>query len=92
MSLSAGQEIVCKRAAKHVKARLSGKAAMDRGGLDRELCIDINIPRLFEMDKFIEDCSKIFLSRYRQPLTINCKFRSSKVIERLQEQRSFLNW
>ena len=87
-----GQEIVCETAVKSVKARLSGKEAMHRNRLDEEVFIQFNGPRLFEMDGFIEECSEVFLSRYREPLSVESKFRNSKFIDRLKRERSFLNW
>ena len=87
-----GQEIMCETAAKSVKARLQGKESMDRGRLDQQLFIQFNGPCLLEMDEFIKECSTAFLRLYRQPLTLQSKFRTSKVIERVQREHSFLNW
>ena len=75
-----------------MKKRLAGKEGMDRSKLDKEVFIEFNGPRLFEMDNFMANCVRIFLSRWRAPMTRHNKYEISKVIAKLQAERSLLNW
>ena len=44
------------------------------------------------MDNFMANCVRIFLSRWRAPMTRHNKYEISKVIAKLQAERSLLNW
>ena len=77
---------------KSVKKRLAGREGMNRSRLDKEVFIEFNGPRLFEMDKFMATCVSIFVSRYKPPMTQNSKNEISQVIAKLQAERSLLHW
>ena len=65
---------------------------MDRERMAQEVFIQLKEPRLFERDNLIDKFCPLFLARYPAPMTLVSKFETSKVIEKLKREHSFLGW
>ena len=64
----------------------------DRERMAQEVFIQLKEPRLLERDNFIDKRCSLFLARYPAPMALISTFETSKVIEKLKREHSFLSW